>query len=45
MEEGILIESGAIHFLREPMPKNYFRLAYSSISTDKIEPGIKNWLN
>ncbi len=41
MEEGILIESGAIHFLREPMPKNYFRLAYSSISTDKIEPGIK----
>ncbi|MBE9398203.1 PLP-dependent aminotransferase family protein [Pontibacterium sp. N1Y112] len=40
-EESILIEPGAIHFLQEPAPKNYFRLGYSSISTDRIEPGIK----
>ena len=41
IEEDILIEAGAIHFLKHPIPKNYFRLAYSSISTDRIEPGIK----
>ncbi|MEH6575487.1 MAG: PLP-dependent aminotransferase family protein [Amphritea sp.] len=41
MEESILIESGTIHFLEDPPPKNYFRLGYSSISTDRIEPGIK----
>lgn len=40
-EESILIESGAIHFQQDPPPKNYFRLGYSSISTDRIEPGIK----
>ncbi|MCV6613270.1 MAG: PLP-dependent aminotransferase family protein [Amphritea sp.] len=40
-EESILIESGAIHFLEDPPPKNYFRLGYSSISTDRIELGIK----
>jgi GntR family transcriptional regulator/MocR family aminotransferase len=41
MQESILIEAGAIHFLQEPAPKNYFRLGFSSIATDKIEPGIK----
>lgn len=40
-EQSILIEPGAIHFLEDPPPKNYFRLGYSSISTDRIEPGIK----
>lgn len=40
-EESILIESGTVHFLEDPAPKNYFRLGYSSISTDRIEPGIK----
>ncbi|MGY8869085.1 MAG: MocR-like pyridoxine biosynthesis transcription factor PdxR [Pseudomonadales bacterium] len=40
-EESILIEAGAIHFLDDAPPKNYFRLGYSSISTDRIEPGIK----
>lgn len=39
-EESILIESGGIHFLDDPAPKNFFRLGYSSISTDRIEPGI-----
>lgn len=41
MAESILIEPGTIHFLEDPPPKNYFRLGYSSISTDRIEPGIK----
>lgn len=41
MEEGILIESGTIHFLEESPPKNYFRLGFSSISTDRIDAGIK----
>ncbi|MEH6578359.1 MAG: PLP-dependent aminotransferase family protein [Amphritea sp.] len=41
MQESILIEPGAIHFLDNPPPENYFRLGYSSISTDRIEPGIK----
>lgn len=41
LDLGILIEAGEIHFLQQPASKNYFRLGYSSISTDKIEPGIK----
>ncbi|MBY4675190.1 MocR-like pyridoxine biosynthesis transcription factor PdxR [Marinobacterium arenosum] len=41
MERDILIEPGDIHFLRQPPPLNYFRLGYSSISTDRIEPGIR----
>ena len=40
-QEGILIESGNVHFSQENSPKNYFRLGFSSISTDRIEPGIK----
>ncbi len=40
-EESILIESGAIHFLEDSPPKNYFRLGFSSISTDRIDEGIK----
>ncbi|RVU32529.1 PLP-dependent aminotransferase family protein [Neptunomonas marina] len=40
-EESILIEAGAIHFLTDNPPKNYFRLGYSSIATDRIEPGIR----
>ena len=41
MEHGILIESGQIHFLEPNPPKNYFRLGFSSISTERIDPGIK----
>jgi GntR family transcriptional regulator/MocR family aminotransferase len=41
MAEGILIESGTIHFLEDNPPKNYFRLGFSSISTDRIDDGIK----
>ena len=38
--ESILIEPGAIHFISEPQPKNYFRLGFSAIDAEKIEPGI-----
>ncbi|OMH36570.1 PLP-dependent aminotransferase family protein [Motiliproteus sp. MSK22-1] len=40
-ERGILIEPGDIHFLGDEPPLNYFRLGYSSIAADRIEPGIK----
>lgn len=39
--EGVLIEPGHVHFLGEARPKNYFRLAFSSIPTERIEPGIR----
>ena len=40
--ESILIEPGDIHFQSEDPPLNYFRLGYSSIANDQIEPGIKH---
>ncbi|HEY5718098.1 MAG TPA: PLP-dependent aminotransferase family protein [Motiliproteus sp.] len=40
-ERGILIEPGDIHFQADPPPLNYFRLGYSSISAERIRPGIK----
>ncbi len=39
-QEGILIEPGAIHFAGEEPPRNHFRLGFSSIPEDRIEPGI-----
>jgi GntR family transcriptional regulator/MocR family aminotransferase len=40
-QRGILIEPGRINFGRTDTPRNYFRLAFSSIDEKKIEPGIK----
>jgi len=40
-EASILIESGDICFMQPKPPQNYFRLGYSSIAANKIEPGIK----
>jgi GntR family transcriptional regulator/MocR family aminotransferase len=40
-DEGILIEPGRIHFAAADAPRNYFRLGFSSIALDRIEPGIK----
>jgi GntR family transcriptional regulator/MocR family aminotransferase len=40
-EQGILIEPGDVFFLGENPPKNYFRLGFSSIPVDRIEPGIQ----
>ncbi|HTO81793.1 MAG TPA: PLP-dependent aminotransferase family protein [Methylomirabilota bacterium] len=39
--DGILIEPGDVHFLAEPPPRNCFRLGFSSIPLDRIEPGLK----
>ncbi len=39
-EKGVLIEPGAIHFAGDAPPKNHFRLGFSSIPEDRIEPGI-----
>jgi GntR family transcriptional regulator/MocR family aminotransferase len=41
LQDGILIEPGNVHFSQENSPKHYFRLGFSSISTDRIEPGIQ----
>jgi GntR family transcriptional regulator / MocR family aminotransferase len=39
--KGILIEPGRINFGRKNPPKNYFRLAFSSIDEKKIAAGVK----
>ncbi|WP_420862421.1 PLP-dependent aminotransferase family protein [Algirhabdus cladophorae] len=38
--KGVLIEPGAPFFGAETPPKNYYRLAYSSIPASKIEAGV-----
>lgn len=40
-EQGVLIEPGQPFFTSEDAPKNYFRLAYSSVPAGKIEKGIE----
>jgi len=40
-QQGILINPGHICFGAENGPRNYFRLAFSSIDEKKIEPGIR----
>jgi GntR family transcriptional regulator/MocR family aminotransferase len=40
MEEGILIEPGDVFFMQEVPPNNFFRLGFSYISADRIEPGV-----
>ncbi|MDD9876560.1 MAG: PLP-dependent aminotransferase family protein [Magnetovibrio sp.] len=39
--KGLLIEPGTVHFGGENPPRNYLRLGFSSIPTDRIEPGIE----
>lgn len=41
LEHGLILEPGEICFFRPDPPKNYFRLGFSSIPPDQIEPGIK----
>ena len=41
LEQGIIIEPGDIHFLDRRPPRNRFRLGFSSIATDRIEPGLE----
>ena len=40
-ERGIFIEPGRIHFAAHDAPKNFFRLGFSSIPEERIEPGIE----
>jgi GntR family transcriptional regulator/MocR family aminotransferase len=40
-KQGILIEPGDIFFRRQEPPLNYFRLGFSSIPVERIEPGIE----
>jgi GntR family transcriptional regulator/MocR family aminotransferase len=39
--QGILIEAGDVFFQDPNGPRNYFRLGYSSIKDEKIEPGLE----
>lgn len=41
LEKSILIERGDVYFSSDDPPKNYFRLGYSTIPADRIEPGIR----
>jgi GntR family transcriptional regulator/MocR family aminotransferase len=41
LEEGIVIEPGHVNFAAEPRPRNYFRLGFSAIPEERIEPGIR----
>lgn len=40
LEQGVIIESGRSYFFSENGPKNFFRLSFSVIPADKIEPGV-----
>jgi GntR family transcriptional regulator/MocR family aminotransferase len=39
--EGIVIEPGHVHFMAAPRPRNFFRLGFSAIPEERIEPGIR----
>ena len=41
LEEGVIIEPGDIHFSDPENHPNYFRLGFSSIAEERIEPGIE----
>jgi len=40
-QKGVLIEPGNVFFSNSEKHINYFRVSFSSISEEKIEPGIK----
>lgn len=39
--KGIYFEPGDINFMSDAPPRNYFRLGFSSIPAERIEPGIR----
>lgn len=41
LKVGIVIEPGRVLFAADDAPRNYFRLGFSSIPAEKIEPGIR----
>ncbi len=40
-KEGVLIEPGVVFYYGKNAPENYYRLAFSSISSDRIEEGVR----
>jgi GntR family transcriptional regulator/MocR family aminotransferase len=40
-DKGVLIEPGRVSFGTAEAPRNFYRLAFSSIDDQKIEPGIQ----
>ena len=40
-EHSLLLEPGDVYFAEHDPPKNCFRLGFSSISSDRIQPGIE----
>jgi len=41
LNAGLIIEPGSIFFLGQDRPANHFRLGFSAIPSDRIEPGIR----
>ena len=39
-DKGVLIETGDIFFKSDEPPSNFLRLGFSSIPSERIEPGI-----
>lgn len=39
-QQGVLIEPGDV-FFNEPTPFNFFRMGFSAINTERIEPGVE----
>lgn len=40
-QEGVLIEPGTVHFAGHQPRRNCFRLGFSAIDSEKIEPGVR----
>ncbi len=40
LDHGVVIEPGHVCFQNEPRPRNFFKLGFSGIAADAIEPGI-----
>ncbi|WP_202526325.1 aminotransferase class I/II-fold pyridoxal phosphate-dependent enzyme [Sneathiella litorea] len=41
LDQGVVLEPGAVHFMAPEAGLRHFRLGFSSIATDRIEEGIK----
>jgi GntR family transcriptional regulator/MocR family aminotransferase len=41
LDEGIVIEPGHVNFAAGSGPRNFFRLGFSAIPEERIEPGIR----
>ncbi len=40
-QAGVLFDPGEVFFMDDKPPRNHFRLGFSSISVNRIEPGLK----